>query len=97
MLLGEYKKISEMFGKTMKTMKMPKGGGKAPDPRAMKQMAERMMGGNPEMAAMMKQMGGNPDMAAMMKQMGGMGGKMGQAGGPNAASMQQMLKKMGMM
>ena len=100
MLVGEYKKINEMFGKTMKNMKMSKGGGKNPDPRAMKQMAERMMGGNPDMAAMLKQMGGNPDMAAMLKQMGGshgMGGRMGQGGGPNAANMQKMLKKMGMM
>ena len=84
LLIGEYKKVSEMFGKTLKSMKMPKGGAKNPDPRAMQQMAERMMGG----------MGANPDMAAIMKQMGG---KMGHAGGPNAANMQKMLKKMGMM
>lgn len=97
LLLSEYKKLSDMFGKTLKNVKMPKGGMKNADPRAMQQMAQRMMGGNPDMAAMLKQMGGP---AAMMKQMGGMGGmgaKMGQMGGPNAASMQQMLKKMGMM
>ncbi len=87
LLIGEYKKVSEMFGKTLKSMKMPKGGAKNPDPRAMQQMAERMMGG-------MGGMGANPDMAAIMKQMGG---KMGHAGGPNAANMQKMLKKMGMM
>lgn len=102
MLLGEYKRMSGMFGKATKNIKMQKGGKNA-DPRAMMQMAERMMGGNPDMAAMLKQMGGNPDMAAMLKQMGGAhgmggraGGRMGPGGGPNAANMQNMLKKMGM-
>ena len=98
-LLAEYKKLQEMFGKSMKlpkNAKMPKGGmqnlGK--NPQAAMKMAQSMMGGKGGMggmAKMMEQMGGMEGMQKMMQQMGmpgmpGMpGGGMGGGGMPGGS------------
>lgn len=107
-LLAEYKKLQEMFGKSMKlpkNAKMPKGGmqnlGK--NPQAAMKMAQSMMGGMGGMAKMMEQMGGMEGMQKMMQQMGmpgmpgmpggGMGGG-GMPGGSMTAAQQAKLKQM---
>jgi signal recognition particle subunit SRP54 len=71
LLLGEYKKLGDMFTKTMKNVKLPKGGGAKGDPRNMQQMMQKMM--SPDM---MKMVGGPGGMQALMKQLGGAGMKL---------------------
>lgn len=95
MLVAEYKKLKDTFGK----MKMPKGGMQklGSDPRAAQKMAQ-MLGSNPQMAAMAKQLsqkgGGMQGMQQMMQQMM-KGGGMGGPAGLDMAAMMKQLQGMG--